>query len=192
MQEDTYDCSLSEPYKNVDRKDLYVSRNEIVYPINVGRNIARSMAETHFVLVSDIELYPSLDLIPQFLKMVAECTAHITSYTPYVFVLQVFEVQSNLQVPTNKSDLKELLEKNLAIPFHRDICSQCHSVPKYDAWTRDEDYGGLHIFTVAKRTGRYYHWEPFYLGTKEEPIFDERLSWDGMSDKIIQVSRFAG
>ena len=30
-----------------------------MYPVNVGRNIARETATTHFILASDIELYPN-------------------------------------------------------------------------------------------------------------------------------------
>ena len=37
----------------------YRSMNNLTYPVNVGRNIARQSAISHFVFASDIELYPS-------------------------------------------------------------------------------------------------------------------------------------
>ena len=37
----------------------YRSMNNLTYPVNVGRNIARQSATSHFVFASDIELYPS-------------------------------------------------------------------------------------------------------------------------------------
>ena len=37
----------------------YRSTNNLTYPVNVGRNIARQSATSHFVFPSDIELYPS-------------------------------------------------------------------------------------------------------------------------------------
>ena len=37
----------------------YRSINNLTYPVNVGRNIARQSATSHFVFPSDIELYPS-------------------------------------------------------------------------------------------------------------------------------------
>ena len=37
----------------------YRSTNNLTYPVNVGRNIARQTATSHFVFPSDIELYPS-------------------------------------------------------------------------------------------------------------------------------------
>lgn len=31
-------------------------------------------------------------------------------------------------------------------------------------------------------------WEPIYIGTNEEPLYDERLTWEGKRDKMSQVS----
>lgn len=42
-----------------------------MYPVNVGRNIARDAAMTHFILASDIELYPNPGLVRKFLEMIA-------------------------------------------------------------------------------------------------------------------------
>ena len=39
--------------------------------MNVGRNIARDAAMTHFILASDIELYPNPGLVHKFLEMIA-------------------------------------------------------------------------------------------------------------------------
>ena len=44
----------------------------------------------------------------------------------------------------------------------------------------------LSVFKVAKRRGL---WEPIYIGTNQDPPYDERLSWEGRSDKMVQVSR---
>lgn len=38
-------------------------------PVNVGRNIARQAATTHFILSSDADLYPSPGLAKKFLEM---------------------------------------------------------------------------------------------------------------------------
>jgi hypothetical protein len=45
----------------------------------------------------------------------------------------------------------------------------------------------LQVFHSAKRTGIFSHWEPVYIGTHSEPYFDERLTWEGRSDKMQQV-----
>jgi beta-1,4-glucuronyltransferase 1 len=47
---------------------LYVTDySSLDYPVNVGRNIAREAANSHFIFPSDIELYPNPGLIPAFL-----------------------------------------------------------------------------------------------------------------------------
>ena len=45
----------------------------------------------------------------------------------------------------------------------------------------------LGIFHVGKRVGYFIHWEPIYIGTHADPHYDERLSWEGKSDKMTQV-----
>jgi hypothetical protein len=45
----------------------------------------------------------------------------------------------------------------------------------------------LGIFHIGKRVGYYVHWEPIYIGTHADPHYDERLSWEGKSDKMTQV-----
>ncbi|KAF2883230.1 hypothetical protein ILUMI_22945, partial [Ignelater luminosus] len=75
----------------------------------------------------------------------------------------------------------------LAVPFHHDVCNECHAIPKTKEWQTSNENDRLRVFYVAKRTGKYYHWEPFYIGTKADPEFDERLTWEGMSDKIVQA-----
>ena len=45
----------------------------------------------------------------------------------------------------------------------------------------------MDTFRVGKRSGKFIHWEPIFIGTKSDPLYDERLSWDGRSDKMSQV-----
>lgn len=45
----------------------------------------------------------------------------------------------------------------------------------------------MDVFHVGKRRGKYVHWEPIFIGTHRDPLYDERLSWDGMKDKMTQV-----
>ena len=51
------------------RNQTFKARNDLLYPVNVGRNLAREAALTHFVFVNDIELYPSLGFVDSFFKM---------------------------------------------------------------------------------------------------------------------------
>ncbi|CAL4112488.1 unnamed protein product, partial [Meganyctiphanes norvegica] len=42
-------------------------------------------------------------------------------------------------------------------------------------------------FSVVKRQFPFHRWEPIYMCTKEEPLYDERLSWEGLQDKMSQM-----
>ena len=50
----------------------YRKLHHLTYPINTMRNVARVSATSHYIFPSDLELYPSPGLIPQFLKLVTE------------------------------------------------------------------------------------------------------------------------
>ena len=46
------------------------------------------------------------------------------------------------------------------------------------------------IAAIGKRTGQYRSWEPIFIGTHSDPLYDERLSWEGRSDKMTHVRKF--
>ena len=46
----------------------------------------------------------------------------------------------------------------------------------------------MKINFVGKRHPPFHHWEPIYIGTNEDPLYDERLSWEGRADKMTQVN----
>ena len=66
------------------------------------------------------------------------------------------------------------------------MCDKCHNIPKANEWQQAEIKPGLDIFHVGKRVYPYHHWEPIYIGTNEEPWYDERLTWEGRADKMLQ------
>lgn len=186
-----FDCQLLEaPYENVDRNHMYKTKKNLTYPINVGRNIARKNVNTHFVFACDIELMPSIDLVENFLNMVlknislVEVTHGVDK--PRVFPLPVFEVQKNATVPNSKAELLTMLETKMAIPFHYYVCKTCHLVPKQNEWILANTSQELKVFTVGKRYGVFASWEPFYISDNKEPLFDERVTWEGQSNKRIQ------
>jgi len=45
-------------------------------------------------------------------------------------------------------------------------------------------------FTTVKRINELHRWEPFYIGTNEDPLFSEKLTWEGLQDKMTQVSLY--
>ena len=53
---------------------------------------------------------------------------------------------------------------------------------------------GLDISVIAKRRAPWISgqaWEPIYIGTNQDPLYDERLHWEGKADKMSQVAFFA-
>merc|ERR1740123_603864 len=70
--------------------ESYRKRNKLDYPVNVARNVARQTVSTHYVFPSDIELYPSPNLIPTFLEMIRQNGPQLQKNNPRVFVNSIF------------------------------------------------------------------------------------------------------
>ncbi|XP_044580381.1 beta-1,4-glucuronyltransferase 1-like isoform X2 [Cotesia glomerata] len=184
-----YNCSLGPPWshQNVLNNKMYKNEKKLLYPVNIGRNIARESAITHYILASDIELYPNPGLPDNFLEMIRK-NDHpaLSKSNPKVFVLPIFEVDKKSLPPTNKTILIKMLKAGTAIPFHKRLCSICHNIPKGKEWQEAAETADLSVFHVGKRTGNFAHWEPIFIGTNNEPMYEERLSWEGKSDKMPQ------
>ncbi|KAL1131719.1 hypothetical protein AAG570_011332, partial [Ranatra chinensis] len=178
-----YNCSLPPPWVG---STSYKSQKKLLYPVNIGRNIARETAVTHYVLASDIELYPSPGVIEDFLEMVRRQDPPLRHNKPKVFPLSIFELEAKMNLPADKTELVAMLKNGSAIPFHKKVCPGCHNVPHSKEWLQANSSHGLRVFHIGKRTGYFVHWEPIYIGTHSDPLYDERLSWEGKSDKMTQ------
>lgn len=62
-------CPTSEPFHNFPHEKTFKATHNLTYPVNVGRNLAREAALTHFILASDIELYPNPGFVENFFDM---------------------------------------------------------------------------------------------------------------------------
>ena len=114
----------------------------MTYPINVGRNIARESANSHYVFPSDIELYPNPGLITAFLQMVTNGNEEsLNRANPRVFVSSIFEIKEGHSLPNNKQELLNLLNSKVVIPFHKMVCTQCHAIPKAKEWMSNQVSG---------------------------------------------------
>lgn len=100
-----FNCSLPPPWVNSTPISTYKAQKKLLYPVNVGRNIARESAVTHYILPSDIELYPSPGVIPDFLDMIRRQEPALHHKHPKVFPLSIFELESNMSLPANKREL---------------------------------------------------------------------------------------
>ena len=97
------------PDKLLTGLSTYKKKLKLDYPVNIARNVARATAGTHFVFPSDIELYPSPNLIRDFLAMIRRNGPLLQKPTPRVFVSAIFEIANMHSLPNNKSHLVELL-----------------------------------------------------------------------------------
>lgn len=64
-------CSEAEVFLNLPAEESYRFKENLSYPINVARNIARDTAMTHFIFPCDIELYPNPNFIDGFFRIIA-------------------------------------------------------------------------------------------------------------------------
>lgn len=79
----------------------------MLYPINVGRNVARNASTTNYFLLSDIEMVPSYGLAPKFLKMIRKLMGDEKRdsgcvFAKTVFVVPLFEVERGEKIPHDK------------------------------------------------------------------------------------------
>lgn len=65
-----YRCPDREPFVNFPHEKTFKMMKNLTYPVNVGTNLAKGAASTHFLLASDIELIPSSDLVDSFFNMI--------------------------------------------------------------------------------------------------------------------------
>ena len=176
-------CSRPAPWVG---RTSYRKAKHLTYPVNVARNVARETVMTHFVLPSDVELYPSQALAEQFLAMVRRNAPVLCRPSPRVFVLSIFEVADKHTPPLRKDQLTTMLKNGTAIPFHKEMCATCHRLPKAEEWTSSKETQQMDVFHTAKRHAPFEKWEPIYICTNSAPAYDERLTWEGKMDKMGQ------
>ena len=164
------------PYLTIAPTQSFDENSHPWYPISEGYNIARKAANTHFVLSSDIEFYPSLELVPKFLQMLTQNPQLILNRNkPRVFVLPVFELRKYAHMPDTKQNLQDLFRTSQAMTFYEFVCPSCYSIPQQDDWLKAEDSSNMEIFTKGKRENKYASWSPIYISSNREPLLMEHI-----------------
>ncbi|XP_043524122.1 beta-1,4-glucuronyltransferase 1-like isoform X1 [Frieseomelitta varia] len=175
------DCAASDLQKGdaeTERK-----KRSMIYPINVARNVARVQANSIRVLVTDIELLPSQKLASGFMEIVRERPPK----SGIIFVVPVFEIESNELPPLTKKELLLATKAGLAVYFHRFLCSHCQRFPGLARWLIRPDPGKVKPLIITKREYPYHRWEPVFIGTQNDPFYAEEMSWEGRQDKMSQM-----
>ncbi|XP_058793792.1 beta-1,4-glucuronyltransferase 1-like [Phymastichus coffea] len=178
----TADCSASD--LQVDSANVTERRRwNVAYPINVARNVARTLAPTQCILVSDVELLPSEKLASRFLAMLKGRSPK----RAIAFVLPTFEIEAGEPLPKNKKELLVALRAGLAVYFHRFSCSHCQRFPGLTRWILRPDPGRVRPLIITRREYPHHRWEPIFIGTKHDPLYTEEMSWEGRQDKMTQM-----
>lgn len=168
--------SHRDKYKN------YVMGRNVSYPNNLLRNVARTGTDAAYILVLDIDMVPSADLHHQFVMMLMKREPALDE----VLVLPVFEIRHTRKMPASKSELAQLYLVGEVRPFYEELCPRCQAPTNYSRWINlvSKSSGPLE---VAYTLNWVDPWEPFYIGAKSVPLYDENFRQYGFN-RISQVS----
>lgn len=92
-------------------------RQRNMYPQNHMRNVARKGCQTKYVFLTDVDIIPSLNSVPLLNKFLK--TALCDGLCAYV--IPTFEIDVRSIFPRTKTNLKGLIKKGLARPFHEKV-----------------------------------------------------------------------
>lgn len=168
--------------------------HNIPYPHNVLRNAARNGVMTEFVFLIDVDVIPNVNLRSMFMDYAYRNGIVGNKYLPppnddkedkRVFVVPTFEIKTGYMVPTNKKALLNANADGMIRPFHNQTCWWCHAPEEHEKWLKLPDPA------PKKLTSGFYaewakSWEPFYIGWRNVPLFDERFKQYGY-DRIEQI-----
>lgn len=123
----------------------YRVRKDLIYPVNVCRNVARNAAFTYFVLVADVQLMPSNNLASKFMDMAHKMDIKTYKKSSKVYVLPLFEIEAGEVIPRTKTELLRLMKKERAMYFHRMVCTHCQKFPGLQRWLQAHDDGTVEV-----------------------------------------------
>ncbi|KAG7308696.1 hypothetical protein JYU34_005918 [Plutella xylostella] len=182
-----YNCTEKPPFQVINRSDTYMNKRSIMYPINVARNIAKDTALTHFILAADIELYPSPNVVPKFLNMIARNKPPLCRKNPRVYPMPVFEIDSKYNVPLWKKEIQMMVANKVAFPLKSNVCRKCNMMPELDKWmAHNESVRIEEVLAVSKQHQEHMGWQPVFIGTSDDAHFDERAHRTSKQYRSIQ------
>ncbi|XP_077355692.1 beta-1,4-glucuronyltransferase 1 [Festucalex cinctus] len=160
-----------------DKYHNYAIGANVAYPNNLLRNVARGGAESSYVLVIDIDMMPAADLHRQFLAMVARRQPA----PDHVFVLPAFEIRHTRKIPATKEELVQLYQVGEVRPFYEELCPHCQAPTNYSRWVNSRAVDTSGVLEVAYTVTWVDPWEPFYIGPRNVPLYDENFKQYGFN-----------
>ncbi|XP_030635939.1 beta-1,4-glucuronyltransferase 1 [Chanos chanos] len=162
--------SHRDKYKN------YAIGGNVSYPNNLLRNVARGGTEAAYILVIDIDMVPSAALHQQFIAMLMRREPAADE----VFVLPAFEIRHTRKMPATKSELVQLYQVGEVRPFYEELCPRCQAPTNYSRWVNLHSTGSGAL-EVAYTLTWVDPWEPFYIGARSVPLYDENFRQYGFN-----------
>lgn len=107
--------------------------NGIEYPHNTLRNIALEWVKSKYVLVLDVDTFPSNGIRENFLNYTSSSHfANLPSRARSVYIIPAFEAKSEnpRQLPVTKSELVKFFKRTHVRTFHTETCRNCHEGEK--------------------------------------------------------------
>lgn len=172
------DCAsvFSRLESHQDKFQNYAISGNISYPNNLLRNVARGGSESAYVLVIDMDMMPSADLHQQFVSMLMKRELE----SDEVFVLPAFEIRHARKMPSSKAELVQLYQVGEVRPFYDELCPRCQAPTNYSQWVNSH-VRGADSLEVAYTLTWVDPWEPFYIGPRTVPLYDESFKQYGFN-----------
>ncbi|XP_035267311.1 beta-1,4-glucuronyltransferase 1 [Anguilla rostrata] len=159
-----------------DKYKNYAIGGNVSYPNNLLRNVARGGTDTAYILVIDIDMVPSADLPQQFSALLKRREPA----SDEVFVLPAFEIRHARKLPASKSELVQLYQVGEVRPFYEELCPRCQAPTNFSLWVNLHGPAAGQL-EVAYTLNWVDPWEPFYIGPRTVPLYDENFRQYGFN-----------
>lgn len=90
-------------------------------------------------MIIDIDMVPNLKLRDNFLNFASSLQLNSKKI---VYVVPVFEVQTDAPIPENKNELIALVKEKKARPFYFVPCRSCQKYTGYNKWLMSQNVSG--------------------------------------------------
>ncbi|GAB6027950.1 hypothetical protein CHUAL_002177 [Chamberlinius hualienensis] len=144
-------------------------REQLLYPQNHMRNVARKACYTPYVFVTDIELIPKFSLATELDTFLLNKPC-----TRCAFVVPTYEVGEYMyHLPANKSELLRLINKQVIQPFHVKTAKRNQRATNSSLWESLPETDTISVAYLITKFQTFY--EPFYVAEDDVPPHDERF-----------------
>ncbi|CEF62358.1 N-acetyllactosaminide beta-1,3-N-acetylglucosaminyltransferase [Strongyloides ratti] len=154
------------------------------YPINTIRNVARKLAQSKFLIVTDSDQMFSPNFVEKVLPVVKK---EYSKNKKVVFVIRVFETVSENynDGPKNKKQLYQKLKKKEAFVFHHNNIIFL-GTPKLKEWFKVVDNNKSSIQFEALYDNDA--WEPKLIIPDDAPYHDESFPYPFRDNTVMRWS----